>query len=49
MQVHLVVNLKSNMDRFIVETATEDLNIELHLKSNMDRFIEKLTMFSVQV
>ncbi len=35
-------NLKSNMDRFIVFFAFEQLTQHLYLKSNMDRFIVEI-------
>ena len=34
-----MINLKSNMDRFIVETSFFFICSRFHLKSNMDRFI----------
>ena len=37
------LNLKSNMDRFIVEFASQSIEDYLNLKSNMDRFIEPAT------
>ena len=32
-------NLKSNMDRFIVEPFCQTFALNVYLKSNMDRFI----------
>ena len=34
-----MVDLKSNMDRFIVIQATVSVAVGAYLKSNMDRFI----------
>ena len=38
-----LLNLKSNMDRFIALTSFTDALTNVHLKSNMDRFIDRLT------
>ena len=35
-------NLKSNMDRFIVEPFCQTFALNVYLKSNMDRFIVRL-------
>ena len=32
-------NLKSSLDRFIVDEVTEEQTEETHLKSSLDRFI----------
>ena len=36
-----IVDLKSNMDRFIVTLIKPENNTEPNLKSNMDRFIAR--------
>ena len=40
-KIGLIVNLKSNMDRFIVTPSVPFLKAGSNLKSNMDRFIAK--------
>ena len=35
-----MIDLKSNMDRFIVDFSAAEMSISLYLKSNMDRFID---------
>ena len=43
----IITDLKSNMDRFIDDTATE-VNINaMYLKSNMDRFIDKVQLVDI--
>ena len=44
-----VVNLKSNMDRFIESCTKLHTSRNGHLKSNMDRFIDFLRILSIMV
>ena len=41
----LLANLKSNMDRFIVNDYAHSCADYLYLKSNMDRFIDYTNIF----
>ena len=41
-----LANLKSSLDRFIVEKEKSKLLTEVNLKSSLDRFIAMATVFS---